>query len=113
MPIKDKLSKADIEAIVKMYKDDKMSTTDIAETYKVTKNTVRYHLRGAGVKARAAGGRPKIQLDDKKIKRLYESGKSIRQIAGVFDDATNFTVHQRLNEMNVKMRKAGRTKKGD
>ena len=95
----------DDEKIKQMYQDGATST-EIGKQLGVTDDTILNRLKAMGVKRRPRGSHGYIQLDDEKIKQMYEAGASSTEIGRQLG-VTYITILRRLKAMGVEPRPRG------
>jgi len=94
------------QKIIKQYKEG-LTAPEIAEQYqRVNKKTIIKHLKKWGIPIKTTKGiRRKTEQNHKKeIIDLYKSGKTIRQIADLYPDIADSTMHYFLSQWSVEMR---------
>ncbi len=71
----------DIRELARLYRDEQLSLRQIQERTGVPINRASQLLRDAGVVLRKRGSRPQERLDGQRLRRAYEAGSSLRDLA--------------------------------
>lgn len=90
------------EELKRLYKDQSLSTYEIAAHYKVGSETVRKALIGFGIKRRKRGPVRSFNPPKGELEKLYQA-KSMRQIADHYG-VGEVVVWKRLQEHGIKLR---------
>ena len=104
----EKTMENDKQKIIKQYKEG-LTAPEIAEQYpRSSKETVLKYLKKWGTPMKTTKGiRRRTEQNHKtEIIDLYKSGKTIRQIAALYPDIAQSTMHHYLSQWKVDMRTA-------
>jgi len=103
---KKKLTPSQIQAIPKLYEEEKLSSQQIAKKFGVYDNTIRVHLKKAGVKFRSKSeaGKRKDFPDIEEIRKKYEVDGISTYKLGKEYGIPSTTIYVRLKNAGVKMR---------
>ncbi|HJG39061.1 MAG TPA: hypothetical protein K8V44_04575 [Staphylococcus saprophyticus] len=98
----------DVKKMVQLYEQDKMSTLEIAELFKITHNRVNSMLRKNGVSIRGSGKHQ--NFDELTIVEEYVNGMSLTNLGKSYN-TTHQTIARILRQNGVAIRSSGEQRK--
>lgn len=106
-PAREKVSKEERQLIVDLYARERLPVRAIAERTAASRDRVLEVLRTAGVPLRGRGARAAAHLDGEQLRRDYEAGASLRDLARIArtDDGV---IREALVAAGVVVRSQGR-----